>query len=141
MAGRRGVAIACATLGVLIAAVAMTRVGWTLTTAAPHQPLWPLPALYLIEVVALSGVVLAVVVTNRARFLPAAWAAIGGLSTLTVLGAMTIGPLVGGSILLLIPAVLIADRTQSVVRDLTAFFVGLASQAAVMLAAIRVMLR
>src|SRR5262245_37239157 len=95
---RRTLALVLASTGVAIEAVTMGRV-WHALIASPADhplaPLWPFPALYFIEVVALAMVVfLAVLIRGPYRRAPfAGWAALGALAVVSVLGAMTIGPL------------------------------------------------
>jgi hypothetical protein len=105
---------------------------------------WPFPALYLIEVVVLAAVVLLAVAAGRkpeASFV--AWTALGALSSMALLGAMTIGSGIGLALVFLFPASIIGHAAQSrrVAHQVLAFVVGVFLQAGVMFGVIQYILR
>jgi hypothetical protein len=141
---RRGLAVALGLCGFLIAGFMMLRVFGALysPTYRSAARVWPFPGLYLVEVVALAFAVLVVVLAQRPRAFVVAWAALGALTALTLLGAMTVGPFIGVSLLALIPATVLANLDKSTRwRHVSAFGLGLALQAGLMLAVIQVMRR
>ena len=68
--------------------------------------------------------------------------AIGALSALALLGAMTIGSFIGVSVLALAPATLLGEQTiaRRVRRDAAAFVLGLLAQAVGMFVIVQAML-
>lgn len=83
------------------------------TGSSRFAPMWPFPALYLIEVVVLAAVVLLTIVVahyRRASFV--AWFALGALSAIALLGAMSIGLNVALAVIFLVPAIIVADYGQ-----------------------------
>jgi hypothetical protein len=141
---RRVLAVGLALCGLLVAGVSMRLVAESLPAPA-YRPatFWPLPGLYLVEVVVLVLVIFVTVVAEAPRAFVAAWAAIGALTTFTVLGAMTIGPFIVMSLLALVPATMLG-KPEGYSRRLghaVAFVSGLLAQAGVMFTVIRVMLR
>lgn len=118
----------------------MLRVATSLQASQPAR-FWPFPGLYLIEVVTLAFVIFVAVLTERA--LTAAWVAIGALSALTLLGAMTIGPFVGAALLFLVPAIFLstAETDKRPWRHLSGFGLGLGLQTGAMVLVIQAMLR
>jgi hypothetical protein len=119
----------------------MARVAMALQASQPSG-LWPFPGLYLIEVVALASVVFVAVLVERPRAFAVAWIAVGAMSALAILGALTIGPFIGIALVLLVPATLLADAgLTSGLRRVVAFLLGLVLQAGGMFAVIQAMLR
>ncbi len=99
------------------------------------QPMWPLPALYLIEAAALS-IVAAIAFIGfgvAGRFL--AWAAIGALLAFSVLGLFSIGALYLPTLLLLLAICVAADRRNhsNLLLHLGLFVLAGLAQAALML--------
>jgi hypothetical protein len=141
---RRALALGLAFCGFLIAAFLMVRIAWTLRAPGyrPVASIWPFPGVYLLEVVALAFCVFLAILARGPRALSAAWMAIGALSALALLGAMTIGSVIGVSVLVLAPATLLGEETieRRVGRDAAAFVLGLLAQAVGMFVIIQAML-
>lgn len=120
-----------------IACVAFCILIWRAVSG--QQEMWPLPALYLIEVSALS--ILAMLVALRGASVAGAvvWAAVGIFLAFVILGALSIG-LAFAPIALLFTAtgILIdARHRRNILIDLAIALVAGAAQAAVMLTVIR----
>jgi hypothetical protein len=100
--------------------------------------MWPLPALYLIEIPAASAVGALSVMGRRARRGEVTWAVAGGLAGFALLGALSVGPFyLPGAVLLLIVGVLL-DRFEwrRLPLHLGLFVLGAAAQIGLMLALI-----
>lgn len=142
---RRTLALGLASTGLATAAITMGRV-WSYldsTGAPPFAPMWPFPALYLIEVVALSAIVLlAVVVTHHRSASFVAWLALGALSAMALLGAMSIGLYIALALIFLVPASILGDEGPSrVSHNVVGFVVGVLFQGGVMFSIIQYVLR
>jgi len=141
---RRALALGLASCGSVIAGFLMLRVARTLHRPAdwPAATIWPFPGLYLVEVVALAFVPFLAVLAGGSRAFFAAWMAMGALSALALLGAMTIGSFIAVSVLALAPATLLGEQTiaRRVGRDAAAFVLGLVAQAVGMFVIVQAML-
>jgi hypothetical protein len=73
-----------------------------------QQPMWPLPALYLIEMVALPGVTAFILLRGVSPGATLAWAAAGAASAFSVLGAWSVGVFYAPVALLLLAAGMVA---------------------------------
>jgi hypothetical protein len=148
---RRSLALVLAGLGLAAAQWSMSYLWVNLNSPSCGQPppvafscdpLWPLPAGYLVEVVVLALVAFVAVVIAKYRnsgFV--SWFALGALSTMTLLSAMSIGSYVEigiGSwvavpLLFLIPARILATPTPPMwAPEVTGLVVGLLLQGGVM---------
>lgn len=104
------------------------------------QPMWPLPALYLIEVTAVSIAAATAFLSGRRRGWPIPWAAVGILMAFCILGMFSVGPLYLPTTLLLAIACVtsgIRNRVNLGIAFGIVLVAGLV-QAAVMLTVIRV---
>ena len=86
-------------LAVLSAAFSLTITGRLWMLVAGQQPMWPFPALYLGEVVALPSLAALVTVRGDSYRTRAWFIAAGVLSTFFFLGALSVGLLVGAALL------------------------------------------
>ena len=114
----------------------ITIIVWDSVSA--NQPMWPLPALYLIEVVALSGLaVIAFLRGGRAGSFTL-WAVVGILLAFSILGALSVGSLYFPTTLLFaVPAISYDLRNkQSIGAHLGTCILAAIAQAALMLAVI-----
>lgn len=141
---RRTLALGLASTGFATAAITMVRV-WSYldsTEAPSFAPMWPFP-LYLIEVVALAAIVLLEVVVPHHRGASfVAWLALGALSAMALLGAMSIGLNIALALLFLIPASILGDEGQSrVSHNVAGFVFGAVFQGGVMFTIIQYVLR
>lgn len=137
---RRTLSLTLACTGLATAGITMWLV-WSYLNSARYAPagflppsLWPLPGVYLIEVVALAAVVLLSVVAARYyNSCSMAWLALGALSAMMLLGAMSIGPYIALVLLSLIPAsVLAAERSPRLAPELVGLIVGFIVQGGIM---------
>ena len=139
----RVLAVGLAFLGLATAVISMGRVWSRLTSSDYPGRLWPLPGLYLVEAVVLPVLVLwAVVVAHHrgARF--GAWLAVGALTTMGLLGAMSIGLHMALALLFLIPAIVLSDDGRSALsRRVAGFVLGSILQGGVMLGVVQYLLR
>jgi hypothetical protein len=71
-------------------AVITVAVWWSLSL---QQPMWPLPAPYLIEVTALSILAAIAFVRGGRRSMVITWAAVGMLTAFCILGVLSVGGL------------------------------------------------
>ena len=140
---RRVLAVGLAFAGLATAVISMGWVSSRLASTDYPGRLWPLPGLYLVEAVVLPALVLwAVVVAHHrgARF--GAWLAVGALTTIGLLGAMTIGLNIAVALLFLIPAGVVSDGGRSTVSQKAAGFVlGSTLQGGVMFGVVQYLLR
>ncbi len=136
----RALAIGLAFTGLATAVIGMERV-WSYlnSTAYPSSaPLWPFPALYLVEVASLAAIVLLAVVVGRRSAMLVAWLALGSLSAVAVLGAMSIGFDIALALMFLIPASIVGGGGQlKVSHKVAAFAVGILLQGGVMFSIIQ----
>lgn len=143
-ARQRTVALGLAFTGLATAVIGMRRVWSYLHSTAypPSAPIWPFPALYLIEVVALAAIVLLAVVIGRRSATLAAWLALGSLSAVAVLGAMSIGFDIAMALMFLVPASIFGgDRQSKASHHVAAFAAGILLQGGVMFAVIQYLSR
>ncbi len=107
--------------------------------AAVQQEMWPLPALYLLEVVALPATCFASALRGTASRARVASIAAGALLAFSILGAWTVGLFYGPLVILLTASALAArGRTLDRVPVLLAFLLGGALvQASLMILVIR----
>lgn len=116
--GRRALAIGFAVAGLTTAAVSMS---WTVSRLMSAEypsptPIWPFPALYLVEAVVLPAIVLGAVLGARHRGVwLGAWLAVGALATMALLGAMSIGVNMALPLIFLVPAGVLGDDGRSTV--------------------------
>lgn len=105
--------------------------------------MWPLPALYLIEAVALPAVVLwTVVFAPRRGACFWAWPALGALATMSLLGAMSVGLSMALALVFLVPASALGDAGRSTVsRKVAGFVLGGLLQGGLMFGIIQYFLR
>lgn len=124
-------------IGTAAACLLITGAVWASVSA--FQGMWPFPALYLIEVVVLSGIAAAAFLVGGRPGKYVAWAAVGALAAFCVLGVWSVGllyvPIAG-----LLAAILISydlrDK-QAVMRHVAVCLLAAAVQATVMLEIIR----
>ena len=142
---RRTLALGLASMGLATAAITMGRVWSDLdsTRDPPVAPMWPFPALYLIEVVALAAIVhLAIVVAHHRRAFLVAWLALGALFAMALLGAMSIGLYIALALIFLVPASILGDEGPSrVSHNVVGFVVGVLFQGGAMFSVIQYVLR
>ena len=140
---RQVLAVGLAFTGLATAVISMGWVSSRLASTDYPGRLWPLPGLYLVEAVVLPALVLwAVVVAHHrgARF--GAWLAVGALTTMGLLGAMSIGFNVALALLFLIPATVLSDYGRSTVsRKVAGFVLGSTLQGGVMFGVVQYFLR
>jgi hypothetical protein len=107
----------------------------------PQQPMWPLPAFYLIETVAISLVALSGIFRGDALGNLVAWAVVGALLGFAIMGGFSIGLFYLPVAALLGLAALWLDRQAWGRLPLHLGIAALAAvvQAALMLAVVRVM--
>ena len=127
-------------------ATAVISMGWVWSRlASTDYPgrLWPLPGLYLVEAVVLPALVLwAIVVVHHRGALFGAWLAVGALTTMGSLGAMSIGLNMALALLFLIPASVLSDDGRSTVfRKVAGFVLGSTLQGGVMFGVVQYLLR
>lgn len=141
MTWRRNVGLLLAILGCVIGSLVVWDIGSRTVAAFPRTPvtsdrslLWPLPGLYLLEVVALSLVAAAGAWRGSGAMAVAAWSSIGALAGMSVLGAWSIGPYVAATTAVVGMGLFLAgERTSgSRRRKLLAFILGVAAQVALM---------
>lgn len=141
---QRTLALGLASVGLATAAITMGRI-WSYlasTGGSTFARRWPFPALYLIEVVALAAIVLlAIVVAHYRRASFVAWLALGALSAMALLGAMSIGLNIALVLIFLVPASILGDDGQLTVSHRVAgFVVGVSVQGGVMFSIIQYLL-
>jgi hypothetical protein len=128
-------------LALLAAALCLGVTIYVWQLVSPNQPIWPIPALYLIEMLVLT--VLAALTILPIRPLPAALAGIafGGLSAFSVLASFSVGLFYYPVALLLLTAGLLFFRSTG--RSLLVYLAWAAAaaviQTAIILAAIRLL--
>lgn len=127
-----------AIVGVAVCAVISALI-WQSVRA--YQPMWPLPALYLLEMVALSIAAALGNARDSATGGRVAWGTIGAMLAFVVMGAWSVGLLYFPVVLLLAIAGILRDRRR---RLNMAIHLGICAAAAVaqvalMLAAIRML--
>jgi hypothetical protein len=127
-----------AIVGVAVCAIISALI-WQSVSA--YQPMWPLPALYLLEMVALSFAAALGNARDSAAGGMVAWGTIGAVLAFVVMGAWSVGFLFIPVAVLLAIAGILRDRRQ---RLNMAIHLGICAaaaiaQAALMLAAIRVL--
>ena len=142
----RTIALGLASIGLATAAITMGQVWSSLDSTRDGRPalMWPLPALYLMEVVVLAAIVLLAVVAGRNRHASfVACAALGALSSMALLGAMTIGSRIALALVFLLPASIIGHtaRSRNVSHQVAGFVCGVFLQAGVMFSVIQYFLR
>jgi len=106
-----------------------------------QQYMWPLPGLYLVEMLSLSAAV-SVAVFREARFAGAiAWTTLGAMSAFAVLAAFTIGFLYLPVIVLIaiVGGLLVRRSGLSLFIHAALFLIAAAAQSAVIFAAIRIL--
>ncbi len=103
------------------------------------QPMWPLPALYLIEVTASSIVAVAAFLRGGRDGRVVTWGAIGILAAFSILGMFSVGALYLPTTLVLAGVAVVSDVRNKAVLALHVGIMLLAGvvQAGVMLAVIR----
>lgn len=120
----------------LAACLVLTTVIWLLV--GQQQPMWPLPAVYLIEVVALAAVATLGVILANAPGRLAAWAAVGALIGFGIIGGFSVGFFYMPIATLLGLAALWLDRStwRSLPLHLGVALVAAVAQATLMLAVV-----
>lgn len=100
------------------------------------QPMWPLPALYLIEAAVLSTLAAIAFTRPGTAGRAVAWAAIGMLLAFAILGMFSVGALYLPTILLLVAVCLTADlrNRSNLLLHLGLFLLAGLAQASLMLA-------
>jgi hypothetical protein len=112
-----------------------------------HQPMWPFPALYLLEMAILSILITWGLLSNESR--PASlryglvWAGIGLIVGFILLGSFSIGFAFIPTALLLATAAILSDRRQrgNLLLHLGVAFAAALVQVALMLAVIKILYR
>jgi hypothetical protein len=104
-----------------------------------RQPMWPLPDIYLVEIVALSIIAMLAAFRGSSFDGAAMWAVVGVLLAFVALGALSIGPLYLPSALAVALAAILLDRRQrrSILADLAICLAAGAVQAGLMFAVIQ----
>src|SRR5436190_10788208 len=122
-----------------LTAVIISAMVWQVTS--PQQAMWPLPALYLIEVPAVAGLAALAVVGGWERRAEVTWAAAGVLLGFAFLAGFSIGFYYLPCVLLLALAGVRLDRAdwRQLALHLGLAILWAAAQGAVMLGAIRVL--
>jgi hypothetical protein len=110
-------------------------------SVSSYQSMWPLPALYLIEMPAVSILAAWMVARNGQTTALFAWAVVGILFAFSIIGAWSVGffylPV---AIIFTVVSVAFDARTrQPVAAHLGAFFLAAIAQAAIMFAVIRLL--
>lgn len=98
-----------AIVGVVICLIISLRV-WQVV--GDQQPMWPLPGLYLIEMVVLSVVATVGIARDVSRGGAVTWAVVGVLCAFVVIGAWSIGLLFLPVALIFAGAAILSDREQ-----------------------------
>lgn len=121
------------------ACLGITLVIWRSISA--YQPMWPLPGLYFLEIVALSILCALVFVLGGPSGGTITWAAVGMLAAFSILGALSVGFFYLPVTLLFGVAALIYDlrNKQSIAAHLGACLLAGVAQAALMLALIHLL--
>ena len=109
------------------------------------QPIWPLPGLYLLEMIAMGIIGAFSVVNGNAERSSAwgavTWAVVGVLAAFVVMGAWSIGLLFSPAVLIFTLVAILSDRrrSQSFILHLGLCVMAGLAQVAVMFAAIRLL--
>jgi len=120
-----------------VACVAVTIVIWR--NVSSYQGMWPLPALYFIEIAALSMISSTTFVRGGPASRSLMWGAVGVLGAFCILGLFSVGPLYI-PIVLIFGAVSIAAEVRNsehLTVHLAVCLLAALAQAALMLTAIR----
>ena len=127
-----------AAAGAIACAIISIRVG---QVVSEQQPMWPLPALYLIEMVVLSVIALLSILRDAALSGTITWIAVGVLCAFVVMGAWSIGFLYLPVAVIFAVTAIVMDRRQkhNSVRRLGLAGLGGVVQVAGMLIAIRLL--
>ena len=135
VAGLRWVEAVLAAAAAMIALIASI---WAWQVASAQQPIWPLPALYLIEIPAVSAAAALAVMGDRARRGEITWAAAGVLLGFAWLGALSVGFLYlpSAGLLLILGELLDRSEWRRLPLHLGLFALGAVAQIGVMLALI-----
>jgi hypothetical protein len=106
-----------------------------------QQPMWPLPGLYLVEMAGLSAIGMLCIIRDDPRGGSVAWIIVGVLLAFAVIGAWSIGPLFLPVALIFVLTAILSDRRRNrrIVFHLGLCVVAAIAQAALMLAAIRLL--
>jgi hypothetical protein len=125
-------------LAVLAAALSLVVTVRVWGAVGGQQPMWPLPALYLLEMVALPGATALLLLGGASARATLAWAAAGAMSAFSVLGAWSVGLFYAPVALLLLAAGLVAVLKAGgrIWADLAWAIAAAALQTVVMLAVI-----
>ena len=104
-----------------------------------YQEMWPLPALYLLEMVLLTAIAAFIVFLDTRAALFGCWAITGAISAFAILGAFSIGFAYIPVVLLVAVATLLGPNMglKGYIAGITTGILAGAAQAGVMLAAIR----
>jgi hypothetical protein len=107
-------------------------------SVAAFQPMWPLPGLYLVEVVAVTAIAASMLALGRRQRAAFTWAAAGVVTAFSILGALSIGAAYAPTALLLAAAGVSADwrDAQPVSVYIGIFLAAGAAQAILMLSLI-----
>jgi len=127
-----------AVIGAAVCLIVSVRV-WQVV--GDQQPMWPLPGLYVIEMIAVSCIGLLGIIRDDRSGAMMAWISVGVLFAFVVMGAWSIGFLYLPAALLLVVAAVTADRRHRYRLSLHLVLVVIAAiaQVAVMLVAIRLL--
>ena len=103
--------------------------------------MWPLPGLYLVEMVALSIIGMLSIVLGNPPGGTVSWVVAGVLLAFVVMGAWSIGPLFLPIALIFAVTAILADRGRNrrIVFQLGLSVIAAIAQVALMLAAIRIL--
>jgi hypothetical protein len=125
-------------LAVLAAALSLIVTIRVWQAVGGQQAMWPLPALYLIEMLALPGATAIILLRSASTGATVAWVAAGAVSAFSVWGAWSVGLFYAPVALLLLAAGLVAvlPARRSILTDLAWAIAAAVLQSAIMLAAI-----
>ena len=123
-------------LGAMACLIIVVRI-WQVVSA--YQPMWPLPALYLLELVALGllGMAAGFLGDSYGGFLT--WAVVGIFSAFVILGGFSIGPFFMPVVLILALAAILSDirLRRNILLELAVCVAAGVLQAALMLTVIQ----
>jgi len=111
------------------------------SSVSAQQPTWPLPGLYFIELVLLSGLSAGLFLRGDRRRSVVAWAVAGAFSGFVVIGAWSIGLFYLPVTVLFGLTARVSDRRagQNIARHLALYVLVGIAQAVLMLVAVRVL--
>ena len=127
-----------AILGAIVCLTITTLFWWDVSAS---QTMWPLPGLYFIEMVALSIISAFVLIRGHPRDKYIPWGAAGAIGAFSILAALSVGVFYFPVALIFTIISITSDlrNQQPMTAHLGTFFVAGLAQAALMLAAVRLL--